>query len=80
MDKILKDLSDVQGITEESERKANEIDDWEDPSIFDAYDKTFDIVRQQHEADHRCPYCGFKSAATGECTSCGKKWTPPLFH
>ena len=68
-------MGGISGITEESESKV--FDMKINPKSGDWFE---DLIAKQNEADYRCPACGNLSIKTGECSRCGAKWTPPLYH
>jgi len=67
-------LGNIDGITEESERKG----EYRKPTGIPG-DWWEEMLEKQNEANYRCISCGRRSATIGEC-SCGAKWTPPMYH
>ena len=73
----MKDDIGFSGITEKDERMGN-LENHE--NVLNTGDWMDKIVNMQFKADYNCPSCGLTSSTIGECSSCGSKWIPPLYH
>ena len=69
------EIDGTSGITEKDERTAYDLK--LDPAPNDWFDR---LLAKQNESDYHCPYCGHWSSSIGECSECGKTWTPALYH